>query len=438
VADATGASGGAAVCTSASAGAVTTWTGAAGADTPNAAGQTIAIAAPATVSSGTSVIVPVTGVAIGDAYASANGLTMTVVVDDTAGLLSMVDASGNAVAGSGGNGIVLTGSVASVNAELATLTYTGPAYATNDAITIAATDADGGSSTQTISVPVAALPARSAYFQVGDTAGHPFGLQPFLTSGGMILTSAATGLSAGVSEQVGAGGVVTLASLGWDMVNAGGVVDSTGGSYVLSNFVYAAATLSGGPTGAGQAETLTVNTALQGAITLGTGNQDVTINAGVGGAVPSGGSQFTITEGSGTDTLAVNGYDGLTQVHVTAGSGNETMTFINTGVVGVVGGAGNATIYGGNGGNSIVAGTGSIDAWGGTSADAFIYHAGAGLMTIENFGTGDYLSIDKSLKASATEKATGAGLLFQFGGSTAHEILIKGLSSIPASQIGWN
>ena len=415
-----------------------TWTGSAGANTPNAAGQYIAISAPATVASSTAVIVPVTGVAIGDAYAAANGLTMTVVVDDTSGLLAMVDGSGNPVAGSGGNEIVLTGSLATVNAELATLTYTGPSYATTDAITIAAADTAGGASTQAIAVPVATAAALSTYFQVGDTAGHPFGRQPFLTSGGMILSSAATGLSAGVSEQVGAGGVVTLASLGWNVVNAVNVVDPSGGSYVLSNFVYVAATLSGGPTAAGQAETLTVDTALQGAITLGSGNQNVVINAGVGGAVPSGGSQFTIAGGSGTETLTVNGYNGLTRVNVTAGSGNETMTFINTGAVGVVGGAGNATIYGGNNGNSITAGTGTIDAWGGTGADAFIFHAGDGLMTIENFAANDYLSIDQSLKASAIETVTGAGLLFQFGGSAAHEILVKGLSSLSSSQLGWN
>jgi hypothetical protein len=48
------------------------------------------------------------------------------------------------------------------------------------------------------------------------------------------------------------------------------------------------------------------------------------------------------------------------------------------------------------------------------------------------------LSIDQSLKASSTETVTGAGVLLQFAGSTAHEILVKGLASIPASQIGWN
>jgi hypothetical protein len=415
-----------------------TWTGSPGANTPNSAGQYVAIAAPGTVASSTAVIVPIAGVAITDADAAANGLTMTVLVEDTSGLLAMVDGSGNAVPGSGSNEIVLSGAVATVNAELATLTYTGPSYATTDAITIAAADTAGGASTQTISVPVATASSLSTYFQVSDNSGHPFARQPFLTSGGLTLTSAATGLNAGVTEQASAG-VVTLTSLGWNVVNAVSVVDPSGGSYVLSDFVYVAATLSGGPTGTGQAETLTVNTALQGAITLGSGNQNVTINAGAGGAVPGGATnQFTIAEGSGTDTLNVNGYNGLTQVHVAAGAGNDTMTFVNTGAVGVIGGAGGATIHGGNNGNSIVAGTGSIDAWGGTGADAFVYHAGAGTMTIENFGTNDYLSIDKSLKPSVTETVTGTGLLFQFGGSAAHEILVKGLSSLSNTQLGWN
>jgi len=33
---------------------------------------------------------------------------------------------------------------------------------------------------------------------------------------------------------------------------------------------------------------------------------------------------------------------------------------------------------------------------------------------------------------------TGAGLLFQFGGSAAHEILFKGVSSLSNTQLGRN
>jgi hypothetical protein len=416
--------------------AAISWTGSAAANTPNSAGQYISIASPATLAASTSVIAPVAGLAIGDADAAANGLTMTVIVNDTYGKLAMLSPAGATLAGSGGHSMVLTGTLATVNAELATLTYTAPSSAVTDAITIAASDPAGGASTQSIAVPVAAAPTLATYFQLADVAGDAFARQPVLGSGGMTLTTAATGLAAAASEQVSGNGTVTLASLGWDVVNAVNLVDGSGASYVLNDFVSIVATLNAGPTAAGQAQSLTVNAALQGTLTLGSGNQNVVINAGLGGAAVSSSNMFNITEGSGTKSLVLNGYAGITQATVVAGTGTETMSFLNVGAIGVTGGSGNVTIHGGNNGNSITAGTGTMDVWGGTGADAFKYHAGDGVMTIENFGATDYLFIDKSLQPAMTSTVTGQGVQLQFG-SASHEILLTGLSAVPA-HITWS
>jgi hypothetical protein len=405
----------------------------------------IAIASPGTVAVGSRVIAPVAGISITDSYAASQGLTMTVLVEDTSGVLSMVDAAGNAVAGSGGNAIVLTGALATVNAELATLTYTGPGWTTTDAITIAASDSAGGASTQSIAVPVTPAATLSTYFQVGDINGDPFTRQPVLSSGGMVLTSAATGLAGAVSEQVDSGGTVTLATPAWNVVNAVALVDTQGGSYVLSDFAKVSASLTGGPTAAGQSETLTIDTAQSGSVVLGTGNQNVVINAGLGGASAGSNTTFAITAGSGTENLTVNGYAGylpsssygsLTQASVTAGLGIETMTFLNV-HDGVTAGAGNLTIYGSNYGNSITAGTGTVNVWGGTGYDKFTYHAGDGAMTIENFSSIDTLVVDKSLQSAMTETTGSNGLQLQFG-SAAHEIVLVGLSSLAPSRITWS
>ena len=397
----------------------------------------IAIAAPTAVSVGTYQVTPVTGVTVADIGAGSGSLQMTVRVSDLSGVLSMVDAAGNAVPGSGGHSIALTGSLAAVNAELATLTYTGPSYAANDAITVAASDNFGAASTHTISVPVTVEPALTTYFKVGDAAQDPFSAQPILASGSMILTPAATGLQAGISEQV-SNGVVSIASLGWNLDNALLLVDPAGGSYVLSNSVWVGVTLSGAPTSAGQAETLTVNDALWGSVTLGTGNQNVVINAGAGGAVPNTSNLFTVTEGSGTDSLTVNGYDELTQIDAAAGSGTDTMSFINVGAVSMHGGSGYATVFGGNTSNAFTAGTGTVDLWGGSGPNSFTYHNGDGIMIIENYGANDYIFADQSLEGSVSETTTDSAVLVQFGGSPQHQIQLNGLSYLPLSDITWS
>ena len=422
-----------------------TWSGSAAGNVANSAGQYIGISAPAKVTVSTGVVVPAAGISITDSYASANGLTETVVVDDTSGKLSVTDSSGNTIAGSGGHSITLSGSVTVVDAELATLTYTAPAGAGTDNISLGASDTAGGSSSATIAIPVTALGTQSSAFQITDTTGASLVHQAVLSSGSMVLTSAATGLNGAVSEQ-SVGGIVTLTAKQWNTVYAIALTDSAGETYVLNNFRTANANLTGGPNTAGKAQTLVVNTAQNGTITLGSGNENLTVNAGLGGSTPSANNVFVITEGSGTDTLKFNGYSGdlpatglanVTSATVIAGAGAETMTFVDA-HESIKAGSGNLTVYGSNYGTNVTAGTGSVDIWGGSYWNTFTYHSGSGMMTVEDFQNEDAFVIDKSLQPFMAQSVVSDGILLSFGNNPKSGILLKGIKSFSQSSITWS
>ncbi len=406
----------------------------------------LAVAAPASLAATARMVLPVTGVAVSDSHIAAGGVQETVVVTDKYGKLSMINSAGTVVAGSGGQSITLTGSLAVVNAELATLTYTAPAGTGTDSIAIAASDSAGATSSRSIPVAFTPYGTLPAYFQLADTAGDPLSRQSYLSSGATVLTTAATGLNGGVSEQV-SGGVFTLSAQAWNTVFSATVTDltNTSSSYVLNNFRSANANLSAGPTATGQAQTLTINTAQSGSIILGKGNQNVVINAGLGGATTSSNNGFNITEGSGTDALTVNGYAGylpssnvadITNVMVTGGAGTETMNFIDAYAT-VKAGSGNLTIYGSNNGTGVTAGSGTANIWGGTGVNDFVYHTGDGLMTIEDFAANDTLYLDKSLQAGMTQKAVTGGIELLFSSSPHSEILLKGQTANLTSHLIW-
>ena len=93
----------------------------------------------------------ISGVAVAEDFNVA-GETFTVKVSDEEGLLS---ASGAGVSGSGGKSLTVTGALAQVNADLATLADTDNVASRAgifDAIAIAATDSFGNQATSTISV----------------------------------------------------------------------------------------------------------------------------------------------------------------------------------------------------------------------------------------------------------------------------------------------
>lgn len=93
------------------------------------------------------------GVSVADTFASSNPVTMVVTLSDQTGQLALTDPGGNRLPGSGTNTITVSGSLAQINADLATLSYVA-AGAGSDDITVNATDPRGLENSKSIAVMV--------------------------------------------------------------------------------------------------------------------------------------------------------------------------------------------------------------------------------------------------------------------------------------------
>jgi serralysin len=99
----------------------------------------------------------VSGVSVADAFAASNPGSMVLNVGDTTGLIAMTS-DGTKLAGSGTHSMSVTGTLAQINADLATLTYTAGSSAGSDSISVNVWDQAGLDSTKTIGVTVSAEP----------------------------------------------------------------------------------------------------------------------------------------------------------------------------------------------------------------------------------------------------------------------------------------
>lgn len=269
-----------------------------------------------------------------------------------------------------------------------------------------------------------------------DTAGNQI-VMPAIASGAQNWYTNQTGLEDNVHQWVDSAGTVNISTETWGLVDKVALADTSGRSFQFTNFVETDLSLSGAPTTAGVASTLVINAAQSGSITLGAGNYDVTFNAlGTGGTAGDNTVQFS--EGSGDDEFTLVGYAQLTHASVQAGSGNDTMSFINTGSVEVSAGAGNDTITAGSADNTITAGSGNLDVTGGGGADTYIFAPSDGSMTINDFlaQKGDILQISSILQPDLRESVTSAGAVLSFG-SSAGKIALPGVDSLPPSAIHW-
>jgi hypothetical protein len=115
------------------------------------------IAAPATASVTTGTATAISGVSLSET-GTTTGETFTVTLSDTNGLLA---ATGTGITGSGSNAMTVSGTLAQVNADLATLTDTD-AKTPSDKITLNATDSFGNvAAAKTIAVTVSNAPAAN-------------------------------------------------------------------------------------------------------------------------------------------------------------------------------------------------------------------------------------------------------------------------------------
>jgi Ca-dependent carbohydrate-binding module xylan-binding len=125
---------------------------------------------------------------------------------------------------------------------------------------------------------------------------------------------------------------------------------------------------------------------------------------------------------------------------VTLGTGSSQINFVAPAKVSLTGGSGQASVTCDGGKNSFVAGVGSLDVTGGAGADAYVFHATSGSLTLEDFSLakGDTLTIDKSLQGSFHEACDGkGGMMLSFGGNTSQYVDLRGVAVFSSSSIHW-
>ena len=125
-------------------------------------------------------------------------------------------------------------------------------------------------------------------------------------------------------------------------------------------------------------------------------------------------------------------------VSATLGATASSLSFIGLSGITLAAGSGDATVTADGGGNTFTAGTGSLTVTGGSGADAYVYQAGDGALTIDDFSAakGDTLTVAQSLQSSMVESAdANGGTLLTFGG--AGSIDIANVASLASSAIQW-
>jgi uncharacterized membrane protein YgcG len=169
------------------------------------------ITVPATVTTTTNGTVAVSGVSIADPWAAGNPGSLALTVSASAGSINMTDASGNNLAGSGTGTIQVSGTLAQLNADLATLKYT--AGSGSASITVDVWDQAGVEGNKALEVSVSttsSTPPTSG----GSTSGGS-------TSGGSSSGGSSSGTTASpnpvitvpASETVATGGHIAISGV---------------------------------------------------------------------------------------------------------------------------------------------------------------------------------------------------------------------------------
>ncbi|TWB37238.1 autotransporter-associated beta strand repeat-containing protein [Nitrospirillum pindoramense] len=295
----------------------------------------------------------ITGVSISD---SLTGTVVTATVSATQGNVAVTASGGATLAGNGTGSLTITGTLADVNATLASLTYATTATTTgSDTITVSANDGGtsriGGakSTTQTIAVsltgndtPVVTVPSAQSY---NDTNAHAIT--------GISVSDTLSGNAITVALLAGKGNVTVTATGGATVSGNGSGVVSVSGSVADVNATLATLTYATIATGT-DSDTITVAVSDGGTSRIGgvksavrtvaislTGNDTPVLTLPAGKNISATGSQ-AITGISISDTLnggavSVTVRDGFGGQLVMAASGSATLSGNGTGAVIVTG-----------------------------------------------------------------------------------------------------
>jgi lipopolysaccharide export system protein LptA len=140
------------------------------------------LTAPSSLSAVAGVADPVTGISVSDATDGTFSVNLT---DDRGNLSATLSGSGGSITGSGTHDLTMVGDLAQINADLATLTYTGSS-AGDDSIAVSVNDGRGGVTDAGIEVTVQNSPPALA--GAGNTVIYTQGSPGAVASAGITAT----------------------------------------------------------------------------------------------------------------------------------------------------------------------------------------------------------------------------------------------------------
>ena len=354
--------------------AVTVTGAASGSGSSGAAPTGPSIAAPASERVTAGATASIGGVSITDAFAASNPGALTLNLSATGGDIAMKAASGAAVAGSGTAAISVSGTLAQINADLATLTYAAGGSAGTGSVSIDVWDQAGLEGDKTIAVTVAAATTTPTGPSITLPASESVTAGTSAAVKGVSVTDASAASSPGtmiLNVSAGSGDIAMTGANGTALSGSGTHAISVTGTLAqinadLATLSYSAASTDGSDTisikvsdQSGLAASKTIAVAVTGTppITIAAGNADpvelvsnAVITATSGNhMIFIGGTGDTVTATGGTET--VQAYQGGNTI--TTGAGNDTISFGGSGNV-IDAGAGSNTLQDSGSDNRIV------------------------------------------------------------------------------------
>lgn len=259
----------------------------AGSSTTSSAGSTASADPPATgpvittpsaETAGTGATIAVKGISVADAFAASNPGVMALNISATAGTISMTNSTGATVAGSGTGTIAVTGTLAQLNAELATLTYTAGKSAGTGSIAVNVWDQAGSQTTESISVGITAGSTGSTG-AVGSTSSAGTTSSPSATNSTILIPASeadAVELTSNATIQATSGNHMIF------LGGTGNTLTATGGNETVQAF--------------------------QGhnTITTGAGNDTISF-AGTGNTIAAGAGSNVLQDSGSNNTIVMPG-----------------------------------------------------------------------------------------------------------------------------------
>jgi hypothetical protein len=343
----------------------------AAATTPPPTGPAITVPASESVTAGSAIAIA--GASVADAFAASNPGTLALDISATGGVIAMTS-GGTRLAGSGTDAMSVNGTLAQINADLATLTYTAGSTAGTGTISVAVWDQAGIEGTKNITVTITA-PATTTLTGplISVPASDSVIADSTTTVGGISVTDAFAASNPGtmalnVSDTTG---LITMTSGGSKLAGSGTHAMSVSGTLAqinadLASLTYTAGSSAGTDTisvnvwdqaGLSATKTIGVTISPDPAIIIAASDTDPVEQVSNTVITASAGDHMIFIGGTGNVVTATGGSETVQAFQggnrITTGAQNDTISFAGSGNT-INGGAGTNTLYDSGSDNTIV------------------------------------------------------------------------------------